>query len=134
MLLARALVSEPDLLLLDEPTNHLDIDAIAWLEDFCCVPGRAAVRHARPHVPPQPGHAHPRDSTAAGSFDWYGDYDTFLVRKEAVLAPKRSENALFDKKLAEEEVWIRQGIKARRTRNEGRVRGSKRCASSAVSA
>ncbi|MEI7780468.1 MAG: ATP-binding cassette domain-containing protein [Planctomycetota bacterium] len=122
VLLARALVATPDLLLLDEPTNHLDIDAVEWLEEFL---GRwngtlMFVTHDRTFLRRMAGRILEIDRGRI--FDWSCDYDTFLVRKEAALAAEEKQNALFDKKLAQEEVWIRTGIKARRTRNEGRVR------------
>ncbi len=126
VLLARTLVAEPDLLLLDEPTNHLDIDAIGWLEDFLSrwpatllfvTHDRAFLRNLATRI---------LEIDRGRLFDWSCDYETFLVRKEAALAAEEKQNALFDKKLAQEEVWIRQGIKARRTRNEGRVRALKK--------
>jgi len=126
VLLARALVPEPDLLLLDEPTNHLDIDAIEWLERF--LDGWDAtlmfVTHDRMFLRKLATRIWELDRGKL--FDWSCDYDTFLKRKEAALAAEEKQNALFDKKLAQEEVWIRQGIKARRTRNEGRVRALQR--------
>ncbi len=122
VLLARAIVSEPDLLLLDEPTNHLDIDAIAWLEGFLSAwPGTVLfVTHDRTFLRSLATRILEIDRGRL--FDWSCDYDTFLDRKEAALAAEEKQNALFDKRLKQEEVWIRQGIKARRTRNEGRVR------------
>jgi ATP-binding cassette subfamily F protein uup len=122
VLLARALVASPDVLLLDEPTNHLDVDAINWLEDFL---GRTNVTlifvtHDRMFLRRLATRILEVDRGRL--FDWSCDYDTFLVRKEDLLAAEEKQNALFDKKLAEEEVWIRTGVKARRTRNEGRVR------------
>ena len=122
VLLARALVAQPDLLLLDEPTNHLDIDAITWLEAFLAdYPGAVAfVTHDRAFLQ--------RLATRIVEIDrgrltsWPGDYATFLRKKEEWLANEAVLQEKFDKKLAEEEVWVRQGIKARRTRNEGRVR------------
>ena len=122
MLLARALVGQPDLLLLDEPTNHLDIDAITWLETFLAdYPGAVVfVTHDRAFLQ--------RLATRIVELDrgrltsWPGDYATFLRKKEEWLANEAVQQEKFDKKLAEEEVWLRQGIKARRTRNEGRVR------------
>ncbi len=125
VLLAQTLVSEPDMLLLDEPTNHLDIDAIGWLEDFLSrwpatllfvTHDRAFLRTLATRI---------LEIDRGRLFDWSCDYETFLQRKEAALAAEEKQNALFDKKLAQEEVWIRQGIKARRTRNEGRVRALK---------
>ncbi|MCA9249352.1 MAG: ATP-binding cassette domain-containing protein, partial [Planctomycetales bacterium] len=122
VLLARALVAEPDVLLLDEPTNHLDLEAILWLEEF--LPRISAtllfVTHDRGFLRNLATRILEIDRGQL--FDWTCDYDTFLKRKEAALAAEEKQNALFDKKLAEEEAWIRQGIKARRTRNEGRVR------------
>jgi ATP-binding cassette subfamily F protein uup len=122
VLLARSLVSQPDVLLLDEPTNHLDIDAIGWLED-CLLRWPATlmfVTHDRTFLRTLATRILELDRGRL--FDWSCDYDTFLVRKEAALAAEEKQNALFDKKLAQEEAWLRQGIKARRTRNEGRVR------------
>lgn len=125
VLLARALVNEPDILLLDEPTNHLDIESIRWLEDFLLRSGGTFVfvthdrvfltRLATRIIELDRGHL----------YDWACDYPTFLKRKEELLAAEERQNALFDKKLAQEETWIRKGIEARRTRNEGRVRALK---------
>lgn len=125
VLLARALVLEPDVLLLDEPTNHLDIDAIAWLEDFLLRwPATLIfVTHDRTFLRTLATRILEIDRGRI--FDWSCDYDTFLIRKEQSLAAEEKQNALFDKKLAQEEAWIRQGIKARRTRNEGRVKALK---------
>ena len=122
VLLARALVQEPDLLLLDEPTNHLDIDAIEWLEQFLASWDATLifVTHDRMFLRKLADRIVELDRGRL--FDWSCDYDTFLKRKEAALAAEEKQNALFDKKLAREERWVRQGIKARRTRNEGRVR------------
>ncbi|HEY2838555.1 MAG TPA: ATP-binding cassette domain-containing protein [Pirellulales bacterium] len=122
VLLARALAPAPDLLLLDEPTNHLDVDAITWLEEFLARwPGTLIfVTHDRMFLRKLATRILEIDRGRL--FDWSCDYDTFLVRKEAALHAEEKQNELFDKRLAEEEVWIRQGIKARRTRNEGRVR------------
>ncbi|MGE3844238.1 MAG: ATP-binding cassette domain-containing protein, partial [Vicinamibacterales bacterium] len=122
VLLARALVGEPDLLLLDEPTNHLDIEAIRWLESFLADYRGALlfVTHDRAFLQ--------RIATRIVELDrgrltsWPGDYAQFVRRKEESLAAEAVQDAQFDKRLAEEEVWLRQGIKARRTRNEGRVR------------
>ena len=122
VLLARAIVSKPDMLLLDEPTNHLDLDSIQWLETFL---GRwdgalIFVTHDRQFLRRLATRIMEIDRGRL--FDWSCDYDTFLVRKEAALAVEDKQNALFDKRLAIEEVWIRQGVKARRVRNEGRVK------------
>jgi len=122
VLLAQALVREPDLLLLDEPTNHLDIEAIAWLEEF--LRGFPAsivfVTHDRSFLRALATRIIEIDRGQVTS--WPGDYDNYLRRREERLHAQAQANMLFDKKLAQEEVWIRQGIKARRTRNEGRVR------------
>jgi ATP-binding cassette subfamily F protein uup len=126
VLLARALVGQPDLLLLDEPTNHLDIDAITWLEDFL-VSYRGAVAfvtHDRTFLQQVATRIVELDRGRLTS--WPGDYALYLRRKEEALANEAAERARFDDKLAEEEAWIRQGIKARRTRNEGRVRALER--------
>lgn len=125
VLLAQALVTEPDLLLLDEPTNHLDIEAIDWLEQFLLKFAGAImfVTHDRAFLRKLATRIWELDRGKL--FDWSCDYDTFLKRKEQFLAAEEKQNELFDKKLAEEERWIRQGIKARRTRNEGRVRALK---------
>ncbi len=122
VLLAQALVAEPDLLLLDEPTNHLDIGAIAWLEDALLNFTGAVlfITHDRAFLQNLATRIFELDR--GHLIDWNGDYASFLVHKEQQLAAEETANALFDKKLAQEEVWIRQGIKARRTRNEGRVR------------
>lgn len=121
-LLARALVSSPDLLILDEPTNHLDIESISWLEDFLLRQNAALlfVTHDRAFLK--------RIATRIVELDrgdlysWDCDYETYLQRKEADLAAEAKQTHNFNRKLAEEEAWIRQGIKARRTRNMGRVR------------
>ena len=122
VLLARALVSDPDVLLLDEPTNHLDVETIAWLEEFLgrCRATLVFVTHDRRFL--QTLATRILEIDRGRLFDWSCDYETFLARKADLLAAEEKQNALFDKRLAEEEVWIRQGIKARRTRNEGRVR------------
>jgi ATP-binding cassette subfamily F protein uup len=126
VLLARGLVREPDLLLLDEPTNHLDIDAINWLEDFLQRWGGTLlfVTHDRQFL--QRLTTRIVELDRGRLFDWDCSYATFLQRKEAMLAAEQDQNMLFDKKLAQEEQWIRRGIEARRTRNEGRVRALKR--------
>lgn len=122
VLLARALVIDPDLLMLDEPTNHLDLEAIAWLENF--LPRFSGtllfVTHDRMFLAKLATRIIEIDRGRL--FDWTCDYPTFLERKEAALAAEDRQQALFDKKLAQEEAWLRQGVKARRTRNEGRVR------------
>ncbi len=121
-LLARALVRQPDVLLLDEPTNHLDVEAVEWMEQFLVDRGmtlvfvthdRAFLRNVATRIV---------ELDRGRLVDWGTDYDTYLVRKEAALAVEEKEFAEFDRKLAKEEVWIRTGIQARRTRNEGRVR------------
>jgi ATP-binding cassette subfamily F protein uup len=122
VLLARALVAQPDVLLLDEPTNHLDLDAILWLETFLAeYPGALVfVTHDRAFLQ--------RVATRIVEIDrgrltsWPGDYVTFLRKKNEWLANEAVTQEKFDKRLAEEEAWLRQGVKARRTRNEGRVR------------
>ncbi len=125
VILAQALVSEPDVLLLDEPTNHLDIGAIDWLEQVILNFSGAVVfiTHDRSFL--QRLATRILELDRGWLLDWEGDYASFLVHKEEQLAAEETANALFDKKLAQEEVWIRQGIKARRTRNEGRVRALK---------
>ncbi len=122
VLLAQALVKEPDVLLLDEPTNHLDIASITWLEEFLKnYEGTLLfITHDRMFLQSLATRIIQIDRGKLVSFP--GDYTNFLVRREALLDEEAQQNALFDKKLAQEEVWIRQGIKARRTRNEGRVR------------
>jgi ATP-binding cassette subfamily F protein uup len=121
-LLARALVRDPDVLLLDEPTNHLDIEAIEWMETFLVDRGvtllfvthdRAFLRRLATRIV---------ELDRGRLVDWGGDYDAYLARKADALAAESKEWADFDRKLAQEEVWIRTGIQARRTRNEGRVR------------
>ena len=122
VLLARALVQDPDILLLDEPTNHLDISVIQWLEEFLLNYKATLIfiTHDRSFLRRLATRIVEIDRGIASS--WPGDYDNFLRRKAEQLEAESAENARFAKKLAEEEVWIRQGIKARRTRNEGRVR------------
>ncbi|WP_027080268.1 ATP-binding cassette domain-containing protein [Luteimonas mephitis] len=122
VLLARALVSAPDVLLLDEPTNHLDIAAIDWLEGFLKAWTGALVfiTHDRRFLRALATRIVEIDRGQVTS--WPGDWDNYLRRKEERLNAEAQENARFDKMLAQEEVWIRQGIKARRTRDEGRVR------------
>ena len=122
VLLARALVGQPDLLLLDEPTNHLDIESMTWLETFLVdYPGAIVfVSHDRVFLQRVATRIIELDRGHLSS--WPGDYATFVSGKEARLANEAVQHAKFDKRLAEEEAWLRQGIKARRTRNEGRVR------------
>lgn len=122
VLLARVLAAAPDIMLLDEPTNHLDIESILWLEEFVLreTPTMVFITHDRSFlrriatriVEIDRGHL----------FDFPCDYETYLKRKDELLNAEQLERARFDKKLAEEEIWVRRGIKARRTRNEGRVR------------
>ncbi|TNH41980.1 ABC transporter ATP-binding protein [Photorhabdus luminescens] len=123
--LGRALVSSPKVLLLDEPTNHLDIDTIEWLENFLkdfqgslifISHDRSFIRNMATRIV---------DLDRGKLVSWPGNYDKFLEDKEEALRVEEMQNAEFDRKLAQEEVWIRQGIKARRTRNEGRVRALK---------
>ncbi|MCZ4338629.1 ABC transporter ATP-binding protein [Shewanella colwelliana] len=123
--LARALVSEPDLLLLDEPTNHLDIDTIEWLEEFLLSYRGAIVfiSHDRGFIQRMATRIVDLDRGVVTS--WPGSYQAYLDGKAEWLRVEAEKNAQFDKKLADEEVWIRQGVKARRTRNEGRVRALK---------
>jgi ATP-binding cassette subfamily F protein uup len=121
-LLAQALISEPDLLLLDEPTNHLDIESIEWMEEFLLGFNGTLlfVTHDRSFLRKLATRIIELDRGQLTS--WPGNYDTYQLRKQQALESEAKENDRFDKKLAQEEVWIRQGIKARRTRNEGRVR------------
>ena len=126
ILLAKALFNEPDVLLLDEPTNHLDIESIQWLESFLLNYHKTIIfiTHDRAFM----------QAIATRIFEidigylhcWEGSYETFLKNKVIQLAGELHEQTIFDKKLAEEEKWIRQGVKARRTRNEGRVRALKK--------
>jgi ATP-binding cassette subfamily F protein uup len=124
--LARALVSDPDLLLLDEPTNHLDLDAILWLEDFLLKFDKTLmlVTHDRAFLKRLATRIVEIDRGRLASYPC--DYGTYLERREAMLEEQEKQWQEFDKKLAREETWIRQGIKARRTRNEGRVRALER--------
>ncbi len=121
-LLARALVRDPDVLLLDEPTNHLDVEAIEWIESFLIERGTTLifVTHDRAFLRRLATRIVELDRGRL--VDWGTDYATYLERKEVALSAEAKEWAEFDKKLAQEEVWIRTGIQARRTRNEGRVR------------
>lgn len=122
VLLAQALVTEPDLLLLDEPTNHLDVDSITWLEEFLLSYGGTLlfITHDRAFLRKLATRIIELDRGQLTS--WPGDYDNFVRRKAEALHAEDLARAQFDKKLAQEEVWIRKGIEARRTRNEGRVR------------
>ncbi len=122
VMLAQALVSDPDLLLLDEPTNHMDIAAITWLEEFLLAfqgalifitHDRTLLRHLATRI---------IELDRGNLLSFPGDYDHYLTKKQQLLDAEERNNARFDKKLAEHEIWIRQGIKARRTRNEGRVK------------
>ena len=122
VMLARALVTEPELLLLDEPTNHLDIESIQWIEEFLLsfngallfiTHDRTFLRHLATRI---------IELDRGELTSWPGNYDQYLLTKEQRLAVEEEHNAQFDRKLAQEEAWIRKGIKARRTRNEGRVR------------
>jgi ATP-binding cassette subfamily F protein uup len=122
VLLARALVSDPDLLILDEPTNHLDIEAIQWLESFLKKWEAALlfISHDRQFMDNLATRFIEIDRGKVMEFDC--NYNTYLKRKKDMLETEDKHNALFDKRLSQEEAWIREGIKARRTRNEGRVR------------
>jgi ABC transport system ATP-binding/permease protein len=122
VLLARGLVRNPDLLLLDEPTNHLDIQSIDWLEVFLKRWGGTLLFVTHDRVFLQKLTTRIVELDRGRLLDWNCTYDTFIKRKESLLAAEQEQNTLFDKKLAQEEAWIRQGIEARRTRNEGRVR------------
>ena len=126
LMLARALVNEPDILLLDEPTNHLDIESITWMEEFLLRSSVTLVfvTHDRSFLRRLANRIVEIDRGKL--YDFACDYDTFLQRKEEHLHAESQERHRFDKKLAEEEIWIRKGIKARRTRNEGRVRALKK--------
>jgi ABC transport system ATP-binding/permease protein len=125
VLLARALVGQPDVLLLDEPTNHLDIESILWLEMFLLEQQITLffVTHDRAFLRKMATRIVELDRGALTS--WACDYDTYLIRKAVTLEAEEKQWAAFDKKLAQEEAWLRQGVKARRTRNEGRVRALK---------
>jgi ABC transport system ATP-binding/permease protein len=126
VMLARGLVRDPELLLLDEPTNHLDIASIDWLEGFLKRWGGTLLFVTHDRVFLQKLTTRIVELDRGRLFDWNCSYTTFLERKEAMLTAEAEQNILFDKKLAQEEVWIRKGIEARRTRNEGRVRALKR--------
>ncbi len=126
VVLARALVTEPDVLLLDEPTNHLDIGAVAWLENHLASLRCALVfvTHDRKFLDSIANHICEIDR--GNLTEWPGGFAAYRINKQQMLEVEAQQNALFDKKLAQEEAWIRQGIKARRTRNEGRVRALKK--------
>lgn len=126
VLLARALLTQPDVLLLDEPTNHLDVESIEWLEKFLLDQNNLTllfISHDRAFVDSIATRIVELDRGTLRSFE--GNYSRYLELKAQQMEAEEKQNALFDKRLAEEEVWIRQGIKARRTRNEGRVRALK---------
>ncbi|MGR3978876.1 ATP-binding cassette domain-containing protein [Acinetobacter sp. 1207_04] len=126
VLLARALLTQPDVLLLDEPTNHLDVESIEWLEKFLLDQNNLTllfISHDRSFVDSIATRIVELDRGTLRSYE--GNYSRYLELKAMQMEAEEKQNALFDKKLAEEEVWIRQGIKARRTRNEGRVRDLK---------
>jgi ATP-binding cassette subfamily F protein uup len=122
VLLAQALVCKPDILLLDEPTNHLDIDSIRWLEDYLLRDPVTLmfVTHDRMFL--QRLATRIVEVERGRLFDWTCDYQTFIARKQAMLEAEAQQEALFDKKLSEEEAWIRRGVKARNVRNMGRVK------------
>ncbi|WP_335958604.1 ATP-binding cassette domain-containing protein [Acinetobacter bereziniae] len=126
VLLARALLTQPDVLLLDEPTNHLDVESIEWLEKFLLDQNNLTllfISHDRAFVDSIATRIVELDRGILRSYE--GNYSRYLDLKAQQMEAEEKQNALFDKKLAEEEAWIRQGIKARRTRNEGRVRALK---------
>jgi ATP-binding cassette subfamily F protein uup len=122
VLLGRALAADPDILLMDEPTNHLDMESIQWLEDFMGRYDKTVlfVTHDRMFLQKIARRILELDRGRLS--DWKCDYRTYLERKDALLAAEETQNALFDKKLAQEEAWVRRGIKARRSRIEGRGR------------
>lgn len=122
VLLGRALACDPDIFLLDEPTNHLDMDSIQWLENFLFRYKKTIVFVTHDRIFLQKVANRIIEIDRGKLYDWKCDYNTFLQRKEAWLESEETRHALFDKKLSEEETWVRKGIKARRTRNEGRVR------------
>lgn len=126
VLLARALLTQPDILLLDEPTNHLDVESIEWLEKFLLEQNNLTllfISHDRSFVDRLATRIVELDRGTLRSYE--GNYSRYLELKAQQMEAEEKQNALFDKKLAEEEAWIRQGVKARRTRNEGRVRALK---------
>jgi len=121
-LLARALATEPDLLLLDEPTNHLDIDAILWLEEFLLKRRGALLFITHDRALTRTLATCILEIDRGRLFNWNCDYPTYLQRREAQLEAEQAQQGQFDQRLKEEEAWLRQGVRARRTRNEGRVR------------
>ena len=126
VLLARSLANEPDVLILDEPTNHLDVQSIDWLENFLLRCGKTLmfVTHDRKFL--QKLSTRIIEIDRGRLYNWDCPYDDYLKRKEELMQAEQTQWELFDKKLAQEEVWIRKGILARRTRNEGRVRALKK--------
>jgi ATP-binding cassette subfamily F protein uup len=122
VLLARALVAEPDILLLDEPTNHLDIESIRWLEAFLLRSGGTIVFVTHDRVFLENLATRIVELDRGRLYDWACNYTTFLKRRDELFSAEAKQQELFDKRLAQEEAWIRKGIEARRTRNEGRVR------------
>ncbi len=125
VLLGRALVADPDILLLDEPTNHLDIDAIRWLESFLLRWSGTIIFVTHDRVFLEKLATRIVELDRGRLYDWACDYPTFLKRRDELYSAEAKQQELFDKRLAQEEVWIRKGIEARRTRNEGRVRALK---------
>ena len=125
VLLAKALVTEPDILLLDEPTNHLDIESIRWLEAFLLRSGGTIIFVTHDRVFLEKLATRIVELDRGKLYDWACDYPTFLKRRDELLSAEAKQQELFDKRLAQEETWIRKGIEARRTRNEGRVRALK---------
>ena len=122
VLLGRALAAEPDLLLLDEPTNHLDIESITWLEEFLLGYSGTLLFVTHDRMLQQKLATRIIELDRGALYNWQCDYRSYVERKDALLENEAQRNALFDKRLSEEEAWLRQGVKARRTRNEGRVR------------
>jgi ABC transport system ATP-binding/permease protein len=126
VLLAKAIINEPDILLLDEPTNHLDIETIVWLENFLLSYQGTILMITHDKALLKKISTRILEIDQGKLHSWVGDYDSYLTHKEERITTEEKSNALFDKRLSEEEKWIRQGIKARRTRNEGRVRALKK--------
>ncbi len=122
VMLGRALACDPDILMLDEPTNHLDMNSIQWLEDFLSRYTKTVIFVTHDRMFLQKTATRILELDRGQIFDWKCDYRTYLERKDALLEAEEIRNAKFDKKLSQEEAWLRQGVKARRTRNEGRVR------------